>query len=73
MTTTAPMRPPEKRGSGWWVASATCPGYGYTIFKDAAGWHCQCPSHRWRRSKLPGGQCRHVHEVLRMLRKEGGE
>src|SRR5262245_6576100 len=57
---------PERRGAGWWVPSATCPTFGYTVFKDAQGWHCQCPSHRWRRQT----QCRHVQEVLKLLRKE---
>jgi hypothetical protein len=66
MTTSYAVGKPEKRGTGWWVPSATCPDYGYTVFKDAQGWHCQCPSHRWRKERL----CRHVQEVIRLLRKD---
>jgi hypothetical protein len=66
MVNTSTLAKPEKRGRSWWVPSATCRTFGYTVFKDGQGWHRQCPSHRWRKERL----CRHVQEVIRMLQTE---
>jgi hypothetical protein len=52
---------PEPRGPGrWYVASGNF-GYYVEITKETV--QCTCPSFRWRRTTLPGGECKHIAAV----------
>jgi hypothetical protein len=67
MTTNTPqLSTPERLGPNhWFVASATCPGFGYHVRWVGGRYMCGCSSHRFR----PHIACRHI-EAVRKLRRE---
>jgi hypothetical protein len=63
---TPQLRKPETLGPNhWFVASASCPGFGYHVRFISGRYTCGCSAHRWR----PHLACRHIIEV-RKLRSE---
>ena len=60
MTKSPVVGKPEQRGASWFVPSGNF-GYYVEITKDTV--RCTCPSFRWRRSTLPGGECKHIAAV----------
>jgi predicted nucleic acid-binding Zn finger protein len=63
MTRTQQVGKPERRGSGWFVPSASMPDYGYFVEIGAHTVRCTCPSFVHRRTRLPGGECKHIKAV----------
>jgi predicted nucleic acid-binding Zn finger protein len=58
MTTTQQVGKPERRGSDWWVPSATG-NRGYHVELKPRP-RCTCPSFVHRHTRLPGGICKHI-------------
>jgi len=54
---------PQRRGSGWFVPSATVPDYDYYVEITRDTCRCTCPSFVHRRTRLPGGVCKHIRAV----------
>jgi hypothetical protein len=63
-TATQQLGTPQRRGAGWFVPSGQV---GYYVAIDAWTVRCTCPSFVWRRTRLPGGECKHIAAVRRLL------
>jgi hypothetical protein len=53
---------PQRHGAGWFVPSASVPDFGYYVELEEVV-RCTCPSFVWRRTRLPGGECKHIKAV----------
>jgi predicted nucleic acid-binding Zn finger protein len=67
MTKTPPVGTPERRGAGWFVQSGTT-GVGYYVEVTRDTVRCTCPSFVWRRTRLPGGVCKHIVAVRKVVK-----
>jgi predicted nucleic acid-binding Zn finger protein len=50
-----------RHGAGWWV-SASRSGV-YFVELTASTVRCTCPAFVWTRTRLPGGECKHIKAV----------
>jgi hypothetical protein len=62
MTKAPELGTPVKRGAGWYVPSASG-AWGYYVELSRDMVRCTCPSFVYRRTTLPGGECKHIAEV----------
>jgi hypothetical protein len=67
MTNRPDVGTPEPRGPGWFVPSAHMPEFGYYVEISADTVRCCCPSFVWRRSTLPGGECKRIKAVRKAV------
>ena len=62
MTKTPQLGRPVKRSGGWFVPS-TSGAWGYYVELNRQAVRCTCPSFVHRRTRLPGGECKHIAAV----------
>jgi hypothetical protein len=69
MTRAPQVGTPQRRGAGWFVPSASMPDYGYYVDLGQQMVRCTCPGWVHRRTRLPGGECRHIKAVRELIRR----